>query len=169
MTTAVAFGQQCSNGELGLGPGAPKNSTKPVEVEPLRGVNVFDIAAAAATTYWLATPEGTALQDLDRWPQEIDSEEECLVCNNCNSETLLECEKCENPYHLTCLNPPLEEVPKGEWLCPPCAKEQDDPKFIPALPSCYAVSHTKSSAKGVKRKAVAEPAAKKSAIVKKKK
>lgn len=33
---------------------------------------------------------------------------------------LLECEKCEEPWHLQCLDPPLEIVPDGEWHCPHC-------------------------------------------------
>lgn len=33
---------------------------------------------------------------------------------------LLECEKCEEPWHLQCLDPPLDSVPEGEWHCPQC-------------------------------------------------
>lgn len=38
-------------------------------------------------------------------------------------DVALECEKCENPYHLQCLSPPLDKVPDGEWFCGPCARE----------------------------------------------
>ena len=27
------------------------------------------------------------------------------------------------PYHLACLDPPLEAVPEGEWFCPDCEEE----------------------------------------------
>lgn len=29
--------------------------------------------------------------------------------------------KCDYPYHLSCLNPPLSAVPDGEWFCPRCS------------------------------------------------
>ena len=35
-------------------------------------------------------------------------------------DALLECEKCENPWHLGCLRPKLTEIPDGEWHCPNC-------------------------------------------------
>lgn len=53
-----------------------------------------------------------------------DSEDEfasCLICGNHNkpSETLL-CDNCDNPYHMSCLSPPISEVPQGSWYCPKC-------------------------------------------------
>jgi hypothetical protein len=92
------------------------------------------------------------LSELERYP-EVDSIEECLVCTKPDEEddgaTLLECEKvcfflsrslglptshrrndcfsikCENPYHLHCLTPPLSAVPEEEWFCPKCAAEAE--------------------------------------------
>lgn len=34
---------------------------------------------------------------------------------------LLCCDSCPSAYHRFCLNPPLEEVPDGEWKCPRCS------------------------------------------------
>ena len=58
-----------------------------------------------------------------KWP--------CRLCNTCGcyicggkhdaSETLV-CEKCDNFYHLLCLEPPLLELPKEDWFCPTCLK-----------------------------------------------
>jgi len=46
------------------------------------------------------------------------------VCNICDSdekpEELLLCDCCNDPYHLQCLNPPLDKVPVGNWFCPAC-------------------------------------------------
>uniref|UniRef100_A0A0M3J9I2 PHD-type domain-containing protein n=1 Tax=Anisakis simplex TaxID=6269 RepID=A0A0M3J9I2_ANISI len=33
---------------------------------------------------------------------------------------LLCCDTCPSSYHAYCLNPPLTEVPEGEWSCPRC-------------------------------------------------
>ena len=30
------------------------------------------------------------------------------------------CDACDCEYHTYCLDPPLHEVPGGEWLCPGC-------------------------------------------------
>lgn len=46
-----------------------------------------------------------------------------MVCRQSNEDddaTLLECDRCENPYHLSCLSPPLDAVPQGEWFCEAC-------------------------------------------------
>jgi hypothetical protein len=129
--TSVGFGQNMSNGELGLGDDEPKNSTRPVEIVPLRGVDVFDVAAGNVTTYWLAKP-GQPLESLNRWPLNIESTDTCLVCQKPDEEdSMVECEKCESPVHLKCHDPVLSDVPEGEWFCPACEKEQDDPEFTP--------------------------------------
>lgn len=33
---------------------------------------------------------------------------------------LLCCDQCPSAYHTFCLNPPLVEVPDGDWKCPRC-------------------------------------------------
>lgn len=42
----------------------------------------------------------------------------CRVCKD--GGELLCCDACPSSYHLHCLNPPLPEIPNGEWLCPRC-------------------------------------------------
>ena len=37
---------------------------------------------------------------------------------------LLCCETCSAVYHLTCVEPPLEEVPDDDWLCVVCRAHQ---------------------------------------------
>lgn len=45
----------------------------------------------------------------------------CLICRKSNSPTLtLLCDNCNNPFHMRCLNPPLDEVPEGTWYCDRC-------------------------------------------------
>ncbi|CAI5759638.1 unnamed protein product [Candida verbasci] len=53
-----------------------------------------------------------------------DSEDEydnCLICGDHNdpSETLL-CDNCDNPFHMKCLDPPLNSVPATNWFCDKC-------------------------------------------------
>lgn len=55
-----------------------------------------------------------------------DEEDECYSCGICGSADkrkgkLLECSKCLGGFHLGCLNPPLKEIPEGDWVCPTCS------------------------------------------------
>lgn len=47
--------------------------------------------------------------------------ESCVVCKkNHSPTTTLLCDNCDDLYHMRCLLPPLEEVPKGSWYCEKC-------------------------------------------------
>ncbi|KIJ65345.1 hypothetical protein HYDPIDRAFT_88099 [Hydnomerulius pinastri MD-312] len=120
----VAYGQNAANGELGLGPDEPKSATKPTRHQPLVGIEVFCVAAGQHSTLFLAKPN-EKFSDLPRHPLEVDAPELCLVCekDNGDDDPALECDKCDHPYHLGCLDPPLQAIPEGEWFCPKCTDE----------------------------------------------
>ena len=43
----------------------------------------------------------------------------CEVCQSAAHEhMILVCEKCDNGYHTFCLDPPLNFIPVGDWMCP---------------------------------------------------
>ena len=43
------------------------------------------------------------------------------VCDICGTGgKLIACDSCDAHYHLTCLEPPLKEVPEGSWICNLC-------------------------------------------------
>ncbi|XP_075217787.1 E3 ubiquitin-protein ligase UHRF1-like [Lycorma delicatula] len=57
-------------------------------------------------------------------------------CNHCGCQkcqlkkdpnlTIL-CDECDDAYHIYCLNPPLEEVPKDDdWYCPSCKNDENE-------------------------------------------
>ncbi|XP_045919764.1 chromodomain-helicase-DNA-binding protein 3 isoform X4 [Micropterus dolomieu] len=50
--------------------------------------------------------------------EDDDHMEFCSVCKD--GGELLCCDTCTSSYHIHCLNPPLPEIPNGEWLCPRC-------------------------------------------------
>ena len=35
---------------------------------------------------------------------------------------MLMCDSCDSPYHTYCLNPPLDDIPEGNWICPECVQ-----------------------------------------------
>ena len=54
--------------------------------------------------------------------------ESCISCREVNflrkgkvvaTESVL-CDRCDGSYHLSCLSPPLDYLPKGDWYCPSC-------------------------------------------------
>ncbi len=40
-------------------------------------------------------------------------------------DILLLCDSCDNACHLSCCNPPLKRVPKGDWFCIECTAKQE--------------------------------------------
>jgi transposase InsO family protein len=49
-----------------------------------------------------------------------------LPCTRCGDyrkgAVMLLCDHCDAPYHTYCLNPPLTEIPAGNWICPTCVR-----------------------------------------------
>ncbi|XP_070562035.1 chromodomain-helicase-DNA-binding protein 4-like isoform X2 [Ptychodera flava] len=60
--------------------------------------------------------EGEALEEEDEQDEHM---EFCRVCKD--GGELLCCDQCPSAYHMHCLNPPLKEIPDGEWVCPRCS------------------------------------------------
>jgi len=50
----------------------------------------------------------------------LSEDELCKVCRY--GGELLWCDACPNSYHPLCLDPPLKEIPEGDWFCPNCNK-----------------------------------------------
>jgi len=51
-------------------------------------------------------------------------EEVCKACGwGDDGEHILLCDRCDAEYHLYCLDPPLAEVPAGDWFCPTCVQD----------------------------------------------
>ena len=42
-----------------------------------------------------------------------------MVCSK-NTGDPLACDRCDRACHTQCCDPPLEEVPEGEWFCSVC-------------------------------------------------
>ena len=133
-TMNVVWGQNASNGELGLGEGKPRSATKPMRCEPLDGLCLLQVGGAANTTFYLTRNQGPSFSNLPRYPEAVETlASGCLACGRDDQEAetlkgdLLECEKCDNGYHLKCLTPPLDKVPQDEWFCPTCVENAPPP------------------------------------------
>ncbi|XP_028984736.1 chromodomain-helicase-DNA-binding protein 4 isoform X5 [Betta splendens] len=67
--------------------------------------------------------EGEGEDEEDRRDEGVEEEDDhhieyCRVCKD--GGELLCCDTCPSSYHIHCLNPPLPEIPNGEWICPRC-------------------------------------------------
>lgn len=55
---------------------------------------------------------------------------QAIVCEMCggghNEDKIILCDKCDRGCHTYCLQPPLEDVPEGDWVCPLCIAEEVD-------------------------------------------
>ena len=38
---------------------------------------------------------------------------------------MLLCDGCDKGYHTYCIEPPIEEVPEGDWFCPKCQEKKE--------------------------------------------
>lgn len=55
-------------------------------------------------------------------PIEQDDDEHQEFCRLCkDGGELLCCDSCPSAYHTFCLDPPLSEIPDGDWRCPRCS------------------------------------------------
>ena len=51
------------------------------------------------------------------------------LCDYCNEGgDLLCCDECPASFHLICSDPPLDDIPEGDWLCRRCRCIQEDQK-----------------------------------------
>ena len=93
---------------------------------------------------------------MPRHPEEVDAPPFCVICSKDNGEndSPLECDKCDAPYHLQCLDPPLHEVPEGEWFCANC---EDDPGAPVGKWATVKKPKAKSKSAATKRSALNDP------------
>ncbi|XP_047186277.1 chromodomain-helicase-DNA-binding protein 4a isoform X2 [Scophthalmus maximus] len=71
---------------------------------------------------WEAREEGSDVEEDNVEVGEMEEDDHhmefCRVCKD--GGELLCCDSCPSSYHIHCLNPPLPEIPNGEWICPRC-------------------------------------------------
>ncbi|KAJ7183171.1 hypothetical protein C8R46DRAFT_885015 [Mycena filopes] len=83
---------------------------------------------------------------------------ECKKCEIClqkgDDARILFCDSCDRGWHMDCLDPPVESMPRGKWYCPVC------PNAAPTERETSVASSSRSAAtspSGRSGKAKAEP------------
>ncbi len=65
----------------------------------------------------------TATEDEDEDGDETGHDSWCKLCRD-GGDVIL-CDTCPCVFHLKCCNPPLRDVPEGEWKCDRCVVRAD--------------------------------------------
>ncbi|XP_034550685.1 bromodomain adjacent to zinc finger domain protein 2A isoform X2 [Notolabrus celidotus] len=53
----------------------------------------------------------------------------CQVCRKGdNDDCLLLCDCCDRGAHMYCLRPKITQIPEGDWFCPTCIAQDDEPR-----------------------------------------
>ena len=77
---------------------------------------------------WVLAPESVLppldMLDDDRCVEHHSTDEDCMV---------LFCDGCEGKFNMTRLDPPLTEVPKGDWYCPRCLSRRSWESLDPRI------------------------------------
>jgi len=129
-------------------------SAELAEVAAAEGAEARDAAALKKLQADVAAQANAADSEEDE-VEEVD-DESADYCHKCNEgeegDVLLLCDGCENACHLSCCNPVLKRVPKGDWFCDDCKKAK---KLGEAAAKKAPVA---SGGRGKKRAAASEPA-----------
>ncbi|XP_063800369.1 PHD finger protein 21A isoform X2 [Pseudophryne corroboree] len=75
-------------------------------------------------------------------------EDFCSVCRK--SGQLLMCDTCSHVYHLDCLEPPLNSIPKDMWICPKCQDQMLKKEEAIPWPGTLAIVHSYIAYKAAK-------------------
>ncbi|DBA83686.1 TPA: hypothetical protein ACH3X1_016793 [Trebouxia sp. C0004] len=61
------------------------------------------------------------------------------ACERCHSaadaDNMLLCDKCNRGYHTSCLSPPMEAIPEGDWFCQRCDSKRAQLKGKGGVPT----------------------------------
>ena len=93
-------------------------------------VQVFGVAAEGSSLEAgaAAAASGAASNSLEQ----VFSDEACERCKRTDFETeMLLCDGCDKGYHIFCLVPKLEKIPRGDWRCPECLASKCTTEIIP--------------------------------------
>jgi hypothetical protein len=97
---------------------------------PQSGAKLAAMLCEAAGVSWEPTSFDAPEEEEEAEQDENDADDasaDAVRCSTCDKPkpdaTLLLCDGCDAAYHTQCLEPPLQGIPRGDWLCPPCASE----------------------------------------------
>lgn len=74
-------------------------------------------------------PPPVVVPAVEQEVEEFDDGQPCGACKSWKDwSTMLLCDLCDRGYHMHCLQPPLTSVPAGDWFCPVCDADFENPR-----------------------------------------
>ena len=75
-------------------------------------------------------------------PDGLDPDLPCQICGSPSlADTMLLCDACDLGFHMHCLTPELNAIPRGRWVCPTC---------LPLQPAAFQQRQQLKSGGGIK-------------------
>ena len=94
------------------------------------GCKLYLHALCAEIVDRLRVVENKGVRDIISYKCTLHSYAGLDVCGVCELGTkqneMLECDKCSQGFHMSCLSPPLTEIPESDWFCEKCSKTESD-------------------------------------------
>ncbi|KAL3840052.1 hypothetical protein ACJIZ3_024643 [Penstemon smallii] len=76
---------------------------------------------------------------------------EVHTCRHCEEKADgrdgLVCDSCEEMYHISCINPPVKEIPIRSWFCPNCTAKGIEPSHVNCI-ACERLNASRSTFDG---------------------
>ncbi|XP_021188039.3 E3 ubiquitin-protein ligase UHRF1 [Helicoverpa armigera] len=138
-------------GTLYLGADAIPNDTSVRVLDKIYAIEEVVPLAKRSDDYnkMMVTPPGKRSAPLNCLTCRDDEDTPCKDCGCylCAGkefpDKMLLCDECNNGYHMICLDPPLTELPEGDWYCPSCKRDPNDVIAPGAAKQTKKVSKTK--------------------------
>lgn len=125
MRTIVAGGNQ--NASTATAIGKVSLAAKPVTLNQVQAASdklneALNASPSSSSKAGPSKPVNTSALSSTATPdEELPPGEVCEVCKSDEDEAnILLCDDCDKGYHLSCLSPPLKQVPEDDWICDAC-------------------------------------------------
>ncbi|KAL3921954.1 MAG: hypothetical protein SGPRY_004727 [Prymnesium sp.] len=101
----------------------------------------------SAASLWAPLPKPSPDQSKPCHEMSCQQAEACVVCKeteDAEGNEILLCDgsHCGAAFHQKCLDPPLQRIPRGEWLCPCCQQKAAKAGLAPPAACCNRGSST---------------------------
>eukprot|EP00111_Clytia_hemisphaerica_P009366 TCONS_00027490-protein len=100
--------------------GQKANDSKEEEKKPSTCISRWEESLSKCSSFSQVFVHLSTLDRSIMWDKSIQNVK-CRLCRRKgNEDEMLLCDGCDRGFHMSCLKPPLKNVPKGDWFCKDC-------------------------------------------------
>ncbi|CAO1391967.1 unnamed protein product [Diamesa serratosioi] len=101
--------------------------TCPIDRKEYNEINVFAGSDQECAKILRTVQVSKEKINLDEYIENDSEVTSCEICSQINREdSMLLCDGCDKGFHMDCLNPPLLEIPHGNWYCDDCFESSSE-------------------------------------------